>query len=110
MAKITKIDLIRNELRRISSCEDRLDPITPTMTACWSFAKVMILGKTRSQAFDFDYACDILTKVPTGSGESTFWRIVDAANLAGPANPARPEGVDRPKIDPFRDTCKGKLF
>ena len=91
MAKPTKIDLIREEFQRIASREDRKDLVTPVMLACWSFTKVMVLGRTRSQALDFDFLQDVLRKVPTGSGEAMFWRTVNSLKLGESISPAKDE-------------------
>lgn len=80
MAKFSKIDLIRDELCRIASKEDRQDFIAPTMMAYWSYTRVMVLGKIRNQAIDFDLLIEILKKVPAGSGEENFWRTLDSVN------------------------------
>ena len=81
MAKITKIDLIRNELGRIASAEDRRDLVSPTMKACWSFTRVMVIGKIQRQLFDYDVLKEFLKNHPTGSGEDYFWSIVNATNF-----------------------------
>jgi len=82
MAKFNKIGLIRNELCRIASKEDLQDFIAPTMMVYWSYTRVMVLGKIRNQAFDFDLLTEILKKVPARSGEENFWRTVDSINSA----------------------------
>ena len=79
MVKITKIGLIREELSRIASVEDRMDPVAPTMMASWSFTRVMIIGKLKMQAFDFDFLQEIFKKAPDGVGEAKFWLMVDSA-------------------------------
>jgi len=81
MAKITKIDVIRNELGRISSEEDRRDLISPTMKACWSFTRVMVIGKLQRQLFDYDVLREFLKTHPTGSGESYFWSTVNSTDF-----------------------------
>jgi len=80
MAKSNKIDLIRNELCRIASNEDRQDLIAPTMRAYWSYTRVMVLGKIRNQSIEFDLIIEILKKVPAGSGEENFWSTLDSVN------------------------------
>jgi hypothetical protein len=80
MAKITKIGMVRDELDRIASAEDRQDLVVPTMKASWSFTRMMVIGKLKMQAFDFDVLQELLKKVPTGAGEMQFWHEVDAAN------------------------------
>lgn len=91
MVKPTMIDLIRDEFQRIASREDRQDLVTPVMLACWSFTKVMVLGRSRSQALDFDFLQDVMRKVPTGSGQAIFWRTVDSVKLRESASPAKGE-------------------
>lgn len=81
MLKVTKIDVIRNELARIASTEDRLDPIAPTMKASWSFTRVMVIGKIKSQAFGYALLQEILKETPAGSGEVNFWRTIESTNF-----------------------------
>ena len=81
MLKITKIDVIRNELARIASAEDRLDPIAPTMKASWSFTRVMVIGKIKSQAIGYDLLQVILKGIATGSGEANFWQTIESTNF-----------------------------
>ncbi len=81
MAKQSKIDQIRNELCRIASDKDKLDLVVPTMKAYWSCTRVIVLGKTRNQAFDFDVIKAILKRLKTGTGEENFWFTVDSTNL-----------------------------
>ncbi len=75
MSKITKIDTVRNELSRIASHHDRADIFSPTMRACWSFPRVMVIGKLRMQPFEFDELIDILENVPSQAGEEFFWNF-----------------------------------
>ena len=83
MSKITKIDTVRNELSRIASHHDRADIFSPTMRACWSFPRVMVIGKLKMQAFDYDALLETLSQVPTGAGEMFFWNTVRAESLNG---------------------------
>ena len=75
MSKITKIDVVRAELSRIASHKDRADIFSPTMRACWSFPRVMVIGKLRMQPFEFDELIDILENVPSQAGEEFFWNF-----------------------------------
>lgn len=90
MVKLNKIDLIRNELYRISSKEDRQDLVAPTMVAYWSYTRVMVLGKIRNQAINFDFLLEALKRLPTGSGEENFWHTLDSVN-----SPALDEKITR---------------
>jgi hypothetical protein len=80
MRKITKIDGIREELERIASAEDRRDVFTPTMRASWSFTRVLVIGKLKVQAFDFDFLEEKLKRIPTGLGEARFWLAIESTN------------------------------
>jgi hypothetical protein len=75
MSKITKIDTVRAELSRIASRNDRIDMFSPIMRACWSFPRVMVIGKLRIQPFEFDELIDILENVPSQAGEEFFWNF-----------------------------------
>jgi hypothetical protein len=81
MAKVTKIEVVRNELDRIASAEDRLDAVVPTMKACWSFTRAMVIGKMKSQPFEYDVLLALLKGVPSGTGEAGFWQIVETTNF-----------------------------
>ena len=81
MRKVTKIDTIRAELNRIASANDRMDPIAPTMKACWHFTRMMVIGKIQTQAIDFDCLKAILKKIPTAAGESHFWQVVNSTTF-----------------------------
>ena len=81
MAKITKIDLIRNELARIASAEDQQDLVAPTMKACWSFTRVMVIGKIKTQSIAYDQLLAILKGIPDGSGEVNFWQTIESTNI-----------------------------
>ena len=89
MSKITKIDVVRAELSRIASHKDRADVYSPTLRACWSFPRVMVIGKLRMQRFDFDELIDILENVPSKAGEEFFWNFAVGGN--------RPPRRDCPK-------------
>jgi len=91
MAKITKIDLIRDELNRIASPDDRKDIYAPAMKASWSFSRVMIIGKLRMQGFDFNGVLEILKSVPNQAGEIYFWRTVESTDLFALEARQRPE-------------------
>ena len=80
MFKITKIDAVRSELSRIASQKDRADIFSPTMRACWSFPRVMVIGKLRMQPFNFDELVDALGKIPPKAGEAFFWNFVSGNN------------------------------
>jgi hypothetical protein len=84
MANITKIGMVREELSRIASTEDRQDVVAPTMKASWSFARMMVIGKLKMQTFDFDSLLEILKTIPNGAGEAQFWIDVDSMNPAEP--------------------------
>ena len=75
MSKITKIDSVRKELSRIASHKDRADIYSPMMRACWSFPRVMVIGKLRMQPFEFEELIDILENVPSQAGEEFFWNF-----------------------------------
>jgi hypothetical protein len=75
MSKITKIDTVRAELSRIASLTDRADIFSPTMRACWSFPRVMVIGKFGMRAFEFEELIDILENVPSQAGEEFFWNF-----------------------------------
>ena len=76
MSKITKIDAVRAELSRIASRKDRADIFCPTMRACWSLPRVMVIGKMWTQSFEFDELVRILERTPSGAGEAFFWNFV----------------------------------
>ena len=93
MAKITKIGMVREELNRIASAEDRQDVVAPTMKASWSFTRMMVIGKLKMQTFDFDALLEILKTIPDGAGEAQFWTDVDSMNAAEPTKGPIPECV-----------------
>ena len=94
MSKITKIDVVRAELSRIASNKDRADIFSPTMRACWSFPRVMVIGKLRMQPFEFEELIDILANVPSQAGEEFFWNFaVGGINAGRNHNPKTPFGV-----------------
>jgi hypothetical protein len=93
MAKITKIGMVRGELSRIASAEDRKDQIAPTMKASWSFTRMMVIGKLKMQTFDFDSLLEILKTIPDGAGEAQFWIDVDSMNAAAPTKEPKHECV-----------------
>ena len=80
MSKITKIDVVRAELSRIASHRDRADIFSPTMRACWSFPRVMIIGKLKMQPFDFEELVEVLGDIPSEAGEAFFWNFVSGNN------------------------------
>ena len=76
MSRIIKIDVVRSELSRIASQDDRADIFSPTMQACWSFARISVIGKLRMQASDYDELIKSLRQIPTGAGEAFFRNFV----------------------------------
>ena len=76
MSRITKIDVVRSELSRIASHNDRADTCSPTMQACWSFTRIRVIGKLRMQAFDYNELIESLRQIPTGAGEAFFWNFI----------------------------------
>ena len=80
MPKESKIGSIRDELSRIASRDDRQDIFSPTMMASWSYTRVLVIGKTKMDAFDFDVLSEILKRIPSGAGEVYFWNTVGSTD------------------------------
>ena len=91
MKKISKIESVREDLRRIASDEDRRNLCAPTMLASWSFTSFVVIGKTRIQAFDYEVLKPILRRIPNKSGEEFFWKKVDACYRAEVAQREKPD-------------------
>ena len=98
MAKITKIGMVREELSRIASTDDRQDAVTPTMKASWSFTRMMVIGKLKMQTFDFDSLRELLKTIPDGAGEKQFWNKADSLATAEPTASTSSVSTEIPKL------------
>ncbi len=75
----TKIGYLRDEFERIG-CTPPKNPFEPRLYVGWHYTEILVSG-LYEKLFEYEILVAILAKVPTGAGETAFWKAVHGTNI-----------------------------